>query len=73
MAWAGACTGRPCPGRSRGGPAAERVIAFTDRLTRAVTARSLPVRAGRDVTLRLLGHIPAWRTRLAAELAGLHP
>ncbi|MCG3041422.1 FAD-dependent monooxygenase [Streptomyces sp. S1A] len=52
-------------------PAAERVIAFTDRLTRAVTARSLPVRAGRDVTLRLLGHVPAWRTRLAAELAGL--
>lgn len=52
-------------------PAAERVIAFTDRLTRAATVRSLPARAGRDALLRLLGHVPAWRTRLAAELAGL--
>ncbi|MBN3929543.1 FAD-dependent monooxygenase [Streptomyces verrucosisporus] len=54
-------------------PAAERVITFTDRLTRAVTARSLALRAGRDMTLRLLGRVPAWRTRLAAELAGLRP
>ncbi|SEP88664.1 FAD-dependent oxidoreductase [Streptomyces radiopugnans] len=52
-------------------PVAERVISFTDRLTRAATVRSLPVRAGRDATLRLLGLVPAWRTRLAAELAGL--
>ncbi|URN11496.1 hypothetical protein LUW77_04520 [Streptomyces radiopugnans] len=30
-----------------------------------------PSALSRDATLRLLGLVPAWRTRLAAELAGL--
>ncbi len=52
-------------------PVAERVVAFTDRLTRIATARGLPARTARGLALPLLGAVPAFHDRLAAELAEL--
>ncbi|MDH6108417.1 2-polyprenyl-6-methoxyphenol hydroxylase-like FAD-dependent oxidoreductase [Kitasatospora sp. MAP12-15] len=51
-------------------PVAVRVVAFTDRLTRIATATG-PRRRLRNLVLPLLGHIPAFRMRLARELAEL--
>jgi len=53
-------------------PIAERVVAFTDRMTKIATTRSRTVRAVRDAALSALGHVPAFRTRLATELAELN-
>jgi 2-polyprenyl-6-methoxyphenol hydroxylase-like FAD-dependent oxidoreductase len=53
-------------------PVAQRVVAFTDRMTRIATTRSEVVRGVRNVVLPMLGHIPAARTRLATELAELN-
>lgn len=52
-------------------PVAQRVVAFTDRMTRIATTRNKAVRGVRNVVLPLLGRIPAFRTRLATELAEL--
>jgi 2-polyprenyl-6-methoxyphenol hydroxylase-like FAD-dependent oxidoreductase len=52
-------------------PVAQRVVAFTDRMTRIATAGSGPGRAARNAVLPVLGRIPAFRTRLATELAEL--
>ena len=53
-------------------PVAERVVAFTDRMTRMATMRSPILRGARNLALPLLGHVPAFRTKLATELAELN-
>lgn len=53
-------------------PVAQRVVAFTDRLTRMATLRSRRSRALRNAAFRVIGRIPAARRWLATELAGLH-
>jgi 2-polyprenyl-6-methoxyphenol hydroxylase-like FAD-dependent oxidoreductase len=52
-------------------PVAERVVAFTDRMTRVATLRSGRSRAVRNALLGAVGRIGAARRRLATELAGL--
>jgi len=53
-------------------PVAQRVVAFTDRMTKMGTTRSPAVRGARNAVLPLLGRIPAFRTKLATELAELN-
>jgi 2-polyprenyl-6-methoxyphenol hydroxylase-like FAD-dependent oxidoreductase len=53
-------------------PVAQRVVAFTDRMTRIATTRRPAARGARDTVLALLGRVPAFRTRLATELAELN-
>jgi 2-polyprenyl-6-methoxyphenol hydroxylase-like FAD-dependent oxidoreductase len=53
-------------------PVAQRVVAFTDRMTRIATTRNPVVRVARNIALPLLGHLPAFRTKLATELAELN-
>lgn len=53
-------------------PVAERVVAFTDRMTRIATTRRGAARGARNAALTLLGRVPAFRTRLATELAELN-
>jgi 2-polyprenyl-6-methoxyphenol hydroxylase-like FAD-dependent oxidoreductase len=57
-------------GRTRR-PVAERVVAFTDRMTRMATLRSPRARAARNAVIRVIGRIPAFRRWLATELAEL--
>jgi 2-polyprenyl-6-methoxyphenol hydroxylase-like FAD-dependent oxidoreductase len=52
-------------------PVAERVVGFTDRMTRIATTRSRPARLARNLALPLLGRIPTVTTRLATELSEL--
>ena len=52
-------------------PAAARVVAFTDRMTRMATLRTPRSRAARNALIRLIGRMPPVRRWLAAELAGL--
>ncbi|MFE2358431.1 FAD-dependent oxidoreductase [Streptomyces parvulus] len=51
-------------------PVAQRVVAFTHRMTRVATARNAMVRAARNIALPLLGHT-AMPRKLATELAEL--
>jgi 2-polyprenyl-6-methoxyphenol hydroxylase-like FAD-dependent oxidoreductase len=51
---------------------AERVVAFTDRMTRMATLRTPRSRAVRNAAISVIGRIPALRRRIATELAGLH-
>jgi len=51
-------------------PVARKVIALADRLTRLATAPEV-LRPVRNLLLRALGSLPAWRNRLALELSGL--
>ncbi|SDP06178.1 2-polyprenyl-6-methoxyphenol hydroxylase [Nakamurella panacisegetis] len=53
-------------------PVAQRVVAFTDRMTRIATTRNVGLRAARNFALPLLGHVPAFRRNLATELAELN-
>jgi 2-polyprenyl-6-methoxyphenol hydroxylase-like FAD-dependent oxidoreductase len=53
-------------------PVAQRVVAFTDRMTRIATTRNAAVRTARNIALPLLGHLPVFRTKLATELAELN-
>src|SRR5919112_2000184 len=53
-------------------PVAQRVVAFTDRMTRIATTRSRPARFARNIALPVLGSIPLFRTTLATELAELN-
>ncbi len=53
-------------------PVAQRVVAFTDRMTKIATTRSGVVRGARNIVLPLFGHVPAVRTKLATELAELN-
>ncbi len=52
-------------------PVAERVVAFTDRMTRVATLRSTASRRLRNALLASIGRLPAAPYRLAYELAGL--
>ncbi|SDT42963.1 FAD-dependent oxidoreductase [Jiangella sp. DSM 45060] len=51
-------------------PVATEVVALADRLTRLATAGPV-ARPARNVALRLLGTVPAFRNRLARRLSGL--
>ena len=53
-------------------PVAQRVVAFADRMTRIATTHNPAIRSARNITLPLLGRIPAFRTKLATELAELN-
>ncbi|MEZ5286650.1 MAG: FAD-dependent monooxygenase [Vicinamibacterales bacterium] len=53
-------------------PVAERVVAFTDRMTRMATIRSRGGRVMRNAAIGLAGRVPAVPRRLATELAGLN-
>jgi len=53
-------------------PVAQRVVAFTDRMTRIATTRNRHARLTRNAALPLLGKIPAFTTKLATELAELN-
>ncbi|MFJ7968245.1 FAD-dependent oxidoreductase [Streptomyces sp. NPDC096324] len=52
-------------------PVAERVVAFTDRMTRIATTRNPAVRMLRNTAMRLMGHTPL-PGKLATELAELN-
>jgi 2-polyprenyl-6-methoxyphenol hydroxylase-like FAD-dependent oxidoreductase len=52
-------------------PVAERVVAFTDRMTRMATLRTPRARALRNTVVGLIGKIPAFRRFLAMELSEL--
>ena len=52
-------------------PVAEKVVAFTDRMTRMATLRSPRARAVRNAGIRVIGRIPAVRRWLATELSEL--
>lgn len=52
-------------------PIAVDVVAFTDRMTKMATLRSVPARAVRNIAMRLLTRIPLVRRELAFRLAEL--
>jgi len=52
-------------------PVAQRVVAFTDRMTRMATLRTPRARAMRNILVGLIGRIPAFRRFLAMELSEL--
>jgi 2-polyprenyl-6-methoxyphenol hydroxylase-like FAD-dependent oxidoreductase len=52
-------------------PVAQRVVAFTDRMTRVATLHGSRGRAIRNALIRTIGRIPAIPSGLATELAGL--
>jgi 2-polyprenyl-6-methoxyphenol hydroxylase-like FAD-dependent oxidoreductase len=52
-------------------PVAQRVVAFTDRVTRMATLRTPRARAVRNAVIRMIGQIPAARRWLTTELAEL--
>jgi 2-polyprenyl-6-methoxyphenol hydroxylase-like FAD-dependent oxidoreductase len=52
-------------------PVAERVVGFTDRMTRMATLRTRGSRMVRNALLGVVGRIPAVRQWIATELAGL--
>ena len=53
-------------------PVAQRVVTFADRMTRIATTRNRAVRGVRNIALPILGRLPAFRTKLATELAELN-
>jgi 2-polyprenyl-6-methoxyphenol hydroxylase-like FAD-dependent oxidoreductase len=52
-------------------PVAERVLAFTDRMTRMATLGPGPRRAARNAALPVLSRVPAFHRRVTRELAEL--
>jgi 2-polyprenyl-6-methoxyphenol hydroxylase-like FAD-dependent oxidoreductase len=52
-------------------PVAERVVAFTDRMTRVATLRSRRAQSVRNAVIGVIGRIPAARRWLSTELAEL--
>jgi len=52
-------------------PVAQKVVAFTDRMTRMATLRTPRARAMRNILVGLIGSIPAFRRFLAMELSEL--
>lgn len=52
-------------------PVAQRVVAFTHRMTRMATTRNPVMRGARNIALPLLGRTPMPR-KLATELAELN-
>jgi 2-polyprenyl-6-methoxyphenol hydroxylase-like FAD-dependent oxidoreductase len=53
-------------------PVAQRVVAFTDRMTRLATLSNAPARALRNAVLPLISRLPAFRRNLTTELAELN-
>jgi 2-polyprenyl-6-methoxyphenol hydroxylase-like FAD-dependent oxidoreductase len=53
-------------------PVAERVVAFTDRMTHMATLPGHRARSVRNSAIRMIGRIPSVQRRLATELAELH-
>jgi 2-polyprenyl-6-methoxyphenol hydroxylase-like FAD-dependent oxidoreductase len=53
-------------------PVAQRVVAFTDRMTRMATLKTRRARGVRNAAIGVVGRIPALPRALATELAGLH-
>lgn len=64
-------TGRLDGYEARRRPVAQRVVAFTDRMTRMATTRNPMARVVRNIALPLLGHT-AIPKKLATELAELN-
>ncbi|MCX4767895.1 FAD-dependent monooxygenase [Streptomyces sp. NBC_01275] len=64
-------TGRLDGYEARRRPVAQRVVAFTDRMTRIATTRNTVARGTRNIVLPLLGHTGLPR-KLATELAELN-
>ena len=52
-------------------PVAQRVVAFTDRMTKMATLRTRGSRGARNAMISIIGRIPAVRRWIATELAGL--
>ena len=52
-------------------PVAQRVVAFTDRMTRIATTRNATARAARNIALPVLGRL-GLSTKIATELAELN-
>jgi 2-polyprenyl-6-methoxyphenol hydroxylase-like FAD-dependent oxidoreductase len=52
-------------------PAAKRVVAFTDRMTKMATLRQRRARAVRNAMIGVVGRVPPVVRNLATELAGL--
>lgn len=48
---------------------AKRMVAMTDRMTRAATVTSTPARVLRNAAMRLIGHLPPARNAIATRLA----
>ena len=53
-------------------PIAQRVVTFADRMTRIATTHNRAIQGARTILLPLLGRLPAFRTKLATELAELN-
>ncbi len=53
-------------------PIAQRVVTFADRMTRIATTHNKAIQGARTIALPLLGRLPAFRTKLATELAELN-
>ncbi|HYG30458.1 MAG TPA: FAD-dependent monooxygenase [Allosphingosinicella sp.] len=52
-------------------PAAAQVLALAGRLTGMATLRSAPLRLLRNLLLRIVNRIPAFKSRLALDLSGI--
>lgn len=52
-------------------PVAQRVVAFTDRMTRMATLHNPHARKVRNAALKVISRIPAFRRWLTTELSGL--
>jgi 2-polyprenyl-6-methoxyphenol hydroxylase-like FAD-dependent oxidoreductase len=52
-------------------PAAQSVLALAGRLTRIATVRSVPVRRIRNLVLRFLDRVPAFKRQMALGFSGL--
>ena len=52
-------------------PAAGEVLELASRLTKIATIRSVVLRKVRNLVLRLLGRIPAFKRKLALQLSGV--
>ncbi len=70
-ALAAVLAGRAAESQRTRRPVAERVVAFTDRMTRVATLHGHRARSVRNGVIRVIGRIPLVQHRLATELAGL--
>ena len=52
-------------------PAAGEVLVLASRLTSMATIRPIVLRKARNMVLRLLGHLPAFKRKLALQLSGV--
>jgi 2-polyprenyl-6-methoxyphenol hydroxylase-like FAD-dependent oxidoreductase len=57
--------------QARRRPVAQQVVTLTDRATRVATVANPVARTARNAAIRLAGHVPAARRRIALQLAEL--